>query len=256
MNLLNYKRITAVIVIMMLSVFTISAEGSIKVLATNSWTAAFVNAAGGSAEQLAPSSMEHPPEYELKPSDVKSVRDADLLVYAGYEVLMKTVFDSFGKPEDQLVQIATSYSPAAFEETVLAIAQKLGTVSKAKQNIAEYKHEIAEAKDKLKAAGLFGVPVLVQFHQQPLAETLGFDILAVFGPQPLEVRQLARLGQMKPALIIDNAHNPAASPIEEILGMDAVRLVNFPGFTNDDGSVTPDTLIEVMKYNVNRLITE
>ena len=74
--------------VVLISVFSIHAESGITILATNSWTAAFakmagVDSAGMIIQQLAPADMEHPPEYELKPSDVKIIRDADLLIYAG-----------------------------------------------------------------------------------------------------------------------------------------------------------------------------
>lgn len=256
MGLLNNKKIYSFIIIILLSIFTLSAENQIKVLATNSWTAAFVQAAGGNAQQLAPSIMEHPPEYELRPSDVKKVRDADLLVFAGYEILMKTVFDSFDKADEQMVKIMTSYSPVMFEKSVLAIAQRLGTTAEAHHNIAAYKQAIVEARLKLKNAGLLGSQIIVQFHQKPLAAALGFDILGVFGPQPLEVRQIADFGKMKPKFIIDNAHNPMATPLIEILDVEAVELVNFPGFPNSDGTIYPDTLVGVMNYNVNKLLQQ
>jgi hypothetical protein len=254
MNLLNIKKITTITIILIISIFSLAADDSVNILATNAWTAAFVEMAGGGVDQLAPSSMEHPPEYELKPSDVKKVRDADILVFAGYEVLMKTVFESFNKPEEQMVKIMTSYSPVMLEKSVMAIAEKLGTVPEARRNIADYKTAISGARAALKAAGLYGVPVLVQFHQKPLAMALGFEILGVFGPQPLEVRQIAELGKTEPVLIIDNAHNPMAAPLEEILGIKAVELVNFPGFLNEDGTTTPATLPGVMKSNVNKLL--
>lgn len=241
-------------ILILAAVSPLAAQNGFNVLATNSWTAAFVDMAGGSAVYLAPAEMEHPPEYELLPSDVRKVRDADLLVYAGYEVLMKTVFDSFNKPEDTMIKIMTSYSPVILEKSVLAIAEKLGTTGEAKRNITNYKSKIAEGREALKEAGLFGSPVLVQFHQKPLAQALGFEILGVFGPQPLEVRQIAEMGRLKPAFIIDNAHSPLASPLEEILGLDAVDLINFPGYRNADGSVCPDTLTGVLDYNLNKLI--
>ena len=243
---------------LMLSAFSLEADNHKNILATNSWTAAFVKmagaeAAGYSIEQLAPSIMEHPPEYELKPSDVRKVRDADILVYAGYEVLMRTVFDSFDKPSEQMVKIMTSYSPAILENSVLEIAEKLGTVSQAKQNIADYKREIAFSRQRLKDTGLFGAPILVHFHQKPLAQALGFEILGVFGPQPLEVRQIAELGKTKPVLIIDNIHNPMAAPLEEILDVGVVELVNFPGGSDDSGIVS-ETLTGVLDYNISELL--
>ena len=237
----------------MLLILTTAAAAD-DVLATNSWTAAFVEMSGGEAVQLAPSSMTHPPEYELKPSDVKKVRDADYLVYAGYEVLMKTVFYSFGKPEETLIKIFTSYSPEVLEKSVLLIAERLGTTAEAELRIAEYNDRISAARGQLKAAGLFGQPVLVHFHQKPLADALGFEIKGVFGPQPLEVKQIAEMAKADVTLIFDNAHNPMAAPLEEILAIDAVELVNFPGFPLEDGSTVPETLTEVMEYNVNKML--
>lgn len=230
------------------------AQDARAVLATNSWTAAFVAMAGGEAEHLAPSNMEHPPEYELKPSDVRKVRDADLLVYAGYEVLMKTVFENFSKPEEQMVRITTSYAPPVLEQSVLAVAEKLGTRPAAEQNIADYRREIAFTRQRLKDSGLFGLPVIVQFHQKPLVQALGFEIIGVFGPQPLEVRQIAELGRTEPALIIDNAHNPMGAPLEEILNVRRLELVNFPGFPLENGLYTPMTLTGVLKFNAGRLL--
>ncbi|MDC7226770.1 MAG: zinc ABC transporter substrate-binding protein [Spirochaetales bacterium] len=259
MNTLKSKSKIIFLILILIAVYPLSADEKIEVLATNSWTAAYVKmATAGSAdytvEQLAPSSMEHPPEYELKPSDVKNVRDADLLVYAGYEVLMKTVFDSFRKPEDKMVKIMTSYAPTVLEQSVLAIAQKLGTVSLAEENISEYKREIAYSRQRLKDSGLFGKPVLVHFHQQPLVQALGFEILGVFGPQPLEVRQIAELGRTEPFLIIDNAHNPMAAPLVEITGANLVELINFPGFPLQNGDPAPDTLSGVVRFNAEKLL--
>ena len=254
MNFYNLKKTILILIILSTILFSSFADGYNDVLATNSWTAAFVEMAGGRAGQLAPVNMEHPPEYELRPSDIRKIRAADLLVFAGYEVLMETVFDSFSKPEEQMVQIITSYAPPMLEKSVLAIADKLGTTTQAERNIAAYKGEIAAARERLKDAGLFGVPVLVQFHQKPLALALGFEILGEFGPQPLEVRQIAELGKMNPILIIDNAHNPMASPLTEILDVDVVELVNFPGYPNEDGTYTPGSLTGMLNRNVEEIL--
>lgn len=233
--------------------FPLSAESGIKIVTTNSWTAAFVSASGSGSEQIASSEMQHPPEYELKPSDVIKIRDAGLLVYAGYEVMMKTVFESLKKPENQLLRIETGYTPEIVEKSVNAIAEKTGNSDTGKKFIASYKNDFASAVEELKKSGLYGAPVLVQFHFRQLAEALGFEILAVFGPAPLGVSQIAEFGRLKPALIIDNAHNPLASPLAEITGARITELVNFPGFTDKDGTVTPDSLKGMLSYNIGKL---
>lgn len=250
---MSNKLFSFIFLIVLLFSASFPAAAEDRITATNSWTKAFVSAAGAEAEQIASANMKHPPEYELKPSDVIKINKSDLLVYAGYEVMMKTVFDSFKIPENKLVKINTSYDPAVLEESVMKIASKTGTAQNALKNIAEYKKEFNSAVDKLKEAGLYGKPVIVQFHLRPLIKALGFKILGVIGPAPLEVSKIAEMGKLKPELIIDNAHNPAAGPITEITGVRTIELINFPSYPNDDGTVSPESLIGVLKYDVNKL---
>lgn len=249
------SRIILPVLLLMLSPLTgLNAQNSPTVLATNAWTAAFVRMAGGQADLLAPADMVHPPEYELKTSDVIKIRDADFLVFAGYEVLMKTVFESFKKPEDQMIQITTSYDPGILEQSVMAIAEKTGTVSTARRNIEKYRELISHAQDQLKEAGLYGRNVLVNFYQLPLARALGFNILGVFGPQPLKPGDISKLARLSPDLILDNIHNPMAAPLEEILGKKAILLINFPGFPLGKGLSAPDDLSGIVGCNLKEIL--
>lgn len=226
-----------------------------SVLATNAWTAAFASAAGaGSVSQLAPSEMSHPPEYELRPSDVRKVRDADVLVFAGYEVLMKTVMSELGAAEEKMVKIMTSYHPAAMERSLNAIAAKAGDPAAAAAYMTDYRAALESIRDRLKSEGLFGAEILVHFHQKPLAEALGFNILGVFGPAPLKASDLGKFGGMAPKLILDNCHNPLAAPLAELSGAPVVELANFPGGTDGDGKRIPSDLKGVALYNGERIL--
>jgi len=241
--------------ILFLSVLgTVFAQTDPKILATNTWTAAYVQMAGGEAQLLAPADMAHPPEYELKVSDVQKIQEADYLVYAGYEVLMKTVFESFQKPKDACIQIETSYDPQAVETSVLKLAEKMNTLPEARKNLAAYKAYLQKAQDELKAAGLYGKKVLVSFHQQALAKALGFEILGVFGPQALSSGDLSRLAKVKPDLIIDNIHSLQAAPFEEIFALKAINLANFPLYTFSDGTKVPEGLLQVLEFNVKKIL--
>ena len=220
-----------------------------NVLATNAWTAAFAEAAGvKSVSQLAPSEMTHPPEYELRPSDVRKVRDADVLVFAGYEVLMKTVMGELGASEEKMVKIMTSYNPVVLEKSLMLIAGKAGDPAAVKAFMEEYRSELESLRGKLKSRGLFGAEILVHFHQKPLAEALGFKVLGVFGPGPLKASEIAKFGSMKPVLILDNGHNPQAAPLAELSGAPVAELVNFPG-----GKI-PSDLKGVAAYNGDRIL--
>jgi len=250
------KKLILFVSVLMLSILSgLAAQDRPTVLATNAWTAAFVEMAGGEAEMLAPANMVHPPEYELKISDVVKIREADFLVYGGYEVLMKTVFESFEKPEDTMIQIMTSYAPETVERSVMTIAEKIGTEGKARENIEAYKAFISEGRNRLKEAGLFGKEVVANFHQRPLIQALGFNVLGVFGPQPLTPGTISELGKLRPDLILDNIHNPMAAPLEEILGKEALVLINFPGFPLENGKRTPTDLPSVALYNLEEILS-
>lgn len=251
------KIIWAAVLVLCFTVQPLFAEGGLRVLATNSWTAAYAKAAGvEDVEVLAPSDMVHPPEYELLPTDVKKVNEADLLIYAGYEVLMKSVFESFDKPEEELVKIQTGFDPELIRVAVMTIAGRTGTCSAALESLEEIDGFFESTRAALRDRGLYGAPVLVHFHQQLLAEALGFEILGIFGPMPMEVGQLRKLGGLDPRFIIDNAHNPIAAPLTEITGAPAAELINFPGLYNRGESGDSMSLIGVLKYNRSQLLAD
>lgn len=243
----------ALIMIFTVPLYLTAASGK-SFVATNSWTAAYAKAAGvKNIIQLAPSEMVHPPEYELKPSDVIKIKNADYLVFAGYEVLMKTVFKNFKKPKESMIKIFTGYNPSLMKKSIRAIAAKAGTRKQSEKSISEIDNFFKDAKKALKKKGIYGKPVIVHFHQRPFAEALGFKVSGVFGPGPLKAKQIASLSKKQAVLIIDNAHNPMASPIAEIKKLKTVELVNFPGFKSKSEAV-PSTLIGVMNYNLKQLI--
>ncbi len=250
------SRILVILSVLILPLSQISAQDASGILATNSWTAAFVEMAGGTAEQLAPSAMEHPPEYELKPSDIIKVRGAEIFVYAGYEVLMKTVFESFNKSPDQLLQITTSYAPGVLSKSVLSIAEKIGTAEKAQKNISLYEEQLNSIREQLKAAGLYGKDVIVNFHQEPLIAALGFNIIGTFGPQPLSAGKIMELGKLDPVLIIDNVHNPMAAPLKEVLKKPVIVLLNFPGSSVNKEAEATVSLTDVLLYNGKKLLKQ
>lgn len=229
--------------------FSLNSSENIKIVATNSWTAAFAQMAGVIPDQLAPSEMQHPPEYDLKPSDVIKIKNADFLIFAGYENLMKTVFQSFNKDEEKLIKIKTSYVPKVLEESVLKIAANSQSVEVAEKNVSQYKNEFEKSINLINESGLYGSEVIVHFHLKSLIEALGFKVIGVFGPTPLEARQIKDMVDLSPDLIIDNYHNPLGKPLAEITKKRRIELKNFPD-KNVINKKDTLTLINVLKDNV------
>jgi zinc transport system substrate-binding protein len=217
----------------------------VSVLATTSWTAAFARAAGLSEIRiLAPYEMTHPSEYELKPSDLQAVAEAELIIYAGYEIMVQRLKAAVGRSEAKLLQIGTDYSLATLRESIGKIAAINKTESFAQKSISEIAEMYEDWWEELRKAGVSGSPVLVHVFQKPLAEELGFEVKGVFGPRPLEARQIATLSENSVSLIIDNNHNPVAMPLRETLDeIPYVSFINFPA-SKDSGA-----LLDVLRSN-------
>jgi zinc transport system substrate-binding protein len=224
-------------------------KNNITVVATNSWTGAFARAAGAkNVVILAPIEMEHPSEYELRVADIPLIVHARLIIYAGYETMVKRLQSGMDLKKEVLLKIETDYSMATIEKSVMEIAQHLGTEKEAIQNIDSIRHLMVEAKLHLDKSGLNSTPVLVNFFQQSFAKEMGFDIAGVFGPAALEAGDLNRMAKARSGLILDNEHNPVGLPLKTVrTGTAYKKLLNFPGMHQTV------TLQDVIKYNIQQI---
>lgn len=222
----------------------------VQVLATNSWTAAYVRLAGFEEVQvLAPAAMQHPTEYELNIEDIRKIRQARLIVNAGYEVMMDRVRTGLDVEQERLITIKTGYSMEAINRSVMAIADRLGTQDEARHNLEALAVVFENARQEIRSAGLDESKYLVQHFLQPLAEELDLEITGVFGPGHLEAFNIRELMQQPFDIILDNAHNPVAKPLEASSeGVDVVYLLNFPGMHGTR------SLEDVVRYNTRQIL--
>ncbi len=227
----------------------LGAQSSLRVVATNSWTAAFAAAAGATnIVTLAPTDLRHPAEYELKPSDVEAIKGADLIVYSGFEVMAKKLGDAAGSQSIRMLKIDADYTRPVLEASIMAIATALGTAEQGRLSIVELEAFLDSWKKELAGAGLAGAPIVVHVFQQPLMAELGFTTAGVFGPGPLEAAQIAKLSPLAAKLIVDNWHNEAGGPLKETMkSAGYASLINFPGA---DGT---RSLMDVLSDDRNRL---
>jgi len=138
----NYIRMKHNLFILLLSCCFLSCVGKLAqpngVIATTSWTAAYAVAAGATnVTVLAPYEMVHPSEYELRPGDIGRLTTSNMIVYAGYEVMIDQIKSGLKIPEEKMVKISTSYNFAEIEASVMLIAKRLGTAPIAKKNLEE-----------------------------------------------------------------------------------------------------------------------
>ena len=240
-------------IFLMLLMFIVSCSEPVKndsmVVVTNSWTAAFAKTAGAkNIVVLAPFEMVHPSEYELRAADIPLIVHARIIIYAGYETMVKRLQSGINLKEEVLVKIDTDYSMATIEKSVMEIARRLGTEKMALQNLDSIRHLITDGRAQFDKSGLNSTPVLVNFFQQSIVKEMGFDVAAVFGPGSLEAADIDRLAKLRYGMIVDNIHNPVGKPLMNInSGVGYRQLLNFPG------SHQTKDLQDVIRFNILQL---
>jgi zinc transport system substrate-binding protein len=226
-----------------------AAAAPLRVVASTSWTAAFVRAAGISEVRvLAPFDLRHPSDYVAKPSDLLAVRDADVVVYAGYEGMAARLVEAADGSRAQLAKIDTRNDPATVAASLALLGDLFGTRTTADAYAARVAEFIAGWREELRAAGLAGAPVVTHQFQRPLAEALGFTVPGTFGPAPLEAARIAALARLAPRLLVDTWHNEAGRPLAEALP--AAPFVSWLNFPVDPGR---PGLLDVLVENRSRL---
>jgi len=225
-------------------------QEKMKVVVTSSWTAAYAQMAGVYDYQvLAPSTMQHPSEYELQIEDIKKLSNADLIICGGYENMMEKIRKGLKIESDRILQVKTDYNLEHINQSVRAIAEKSGSINQAQKNLEKIKSIFEQSRTTLKEAGILDVPVISQFFLRTLSEELGLKVTGVYGPRQLEAFDIKELMELDFKLILDNAHNPSAQPLAESRKNARIAyLINFPGMGNTK------TVEDVIKYNVDMIL--
>jgi len=223
-----------------------------EVIATTSWTAAYALAAGATnVSVLAPSEMVHPSEYELRPTDISRLSKANLIVYAGYEVMVDQIKSGLKIPDGKMLKISTSYNYNEIEESVMQIAKRLGTEQAAIKNLDEIKQLFLNGRIEVQKRGLDKEKILVHFFQESFARDLGINPTMIFGPAPPEPKEILEMAQTKAVLILDNIHNPVGGAAKDILqNADYKLLLNFPGLNKTR------TIADVIRYNIDQIVSK
>lgn len=204
---------------------------AVKVVASTSWVAAYAKMAGATdVTFIAPNNVQHPPDYDPKPSDLAAVADADVILLAGFEGFAQRLKDAAGSSAKVDV-VATDYDPAKLGPEVMRLAGVLGTdMAVAEKNVAAYKVVYEKASADVKAE-LAGKPqtVVAQAFAAGWAVFAGYTPVGTYGPMPATPSQVADLVKMKPTVVFENVHMGGGTEIASAAGAKKIDLVNFPG---------------------------
>jgi zinc transport system substrate-binding protein len=247
------KKVLAVFLVFASLSFTALTAQSTGYMATTRWVAAIAELAGiGQVENFAPSDMTHPPEYELKPSDILKLSKAKVVFAAGYEgKMVKKINDTLASGGSfKVITVNTDNSPESLKTEAEKIAKEFGTMDACEKNLKAFNDEIDDARAELKSKGLFGATALVHGYQTSLAKAFGFEIVGTFGSAAATPEQIAQAKKLKPVIIIDNYHNMVGKPLVEVSSASRyASFLNFPGLFGTS------SIVDIVKYNAKQILS-
>ena len=217
------------------------------VVATTSLTAAIAKAAGAKqVSVLTPPGQKHPPEYDLKPSDLLKIEGAGVVVYAGYEKMVSRLLEAAKNKGIQAIQISTETSP----ENLIAQARKISKILKSEkeQEAWEQRFVAALAALQKELSPFAGKRAVAHHFAQPFAKWAGLSVVQVIRPGELTPKVIAEAAGQAPDVVVDILHFPVAKVIAENARCRYVQVINFPGI---DGT---SSLEDIFRYNSRELI--
>ncbi|WP_329430603.1 zinc ABC transporter substrate-binding protein [Streptosporangium sp. NBC_01495] len=204
-------------------------EGGLKVVAASTWEAGFAKAAGATdITVIVPPGVHHAADYDPKPSDLATVAEADVVLYAAFEGFAGRLKEAAGSGA-KLIEVSLDNAPDKVKAEVRRLGGEFGTARAAEAWTAAFDTEYAALKEKVTAATGGTAPVIVsQAFVAWAADLAGTRPAGVFGPQPPTAGQISELAAKKPRLVLDNSAMPGGDALS---GVRAERVVidNFPG---------------------------
>ncbi len=207
-----------------------SATDTLSIVASTSWVGAFAKLAGvTNITVIAPSNLQHPPDYDPKPSDLQAIGDADYVLLAGFEGFAVRMQEAVGGDSNKVITVATENSPEAIRKEVTRLADIFGTQEVAAQNLDAFENAYSTLSRDVQAQ-LNGTSAVVvnQLFVTPWVFFAGYTPAGMYGPMPMTTEELKTLTDLKPTVIFENAHMPAGQALAEATGATVVSIVNFP----------------------------
>ncbi|MET7905452.1 zinc ABC transporter substrate-binding protein [Streptomyces sp. NPDC005355] len=204
--------------------------GAPVVVATTTWEGALAKAAGAKdVKIIVPSSVQHAPDYDPKPSDLAAVAGADFVLYASFEPYAKKIKDAAGSSA-KMVEMNLDNDVATTSADVTRLGKLFGTQDAATKWNASFKSEYGTLQKELKAAwpGGKAPAVVAQVFSAWSAKMAGAELRGTYGPQAVTAKQLAGLETKKPAFVLDNVHMTTGTVLPDS-GARQVEIVNYPG---------------------------
>jgi ABC-type Mn2+/Zn2+ transport system permease subunit len=227
--------------------FSLPASAQETVVASTSLAGAIAKAAGAKEVRVVVSSeMRHPPEYDLKPSDLLILEGAKVVVYGGYERMVSKLLEASKNKNILAIQINTDTSP----ENLISQARKISGILKTeKEEKAWEERFIGRLKELQKKIGPYsGKRAVVHKFAQPFAQWAGLQVVQIVSPGELTPKVIGDSISKNPDLVVDIYHVPVAQAIAENAKCKYIQVINFPGADHTQ------SLEDLFDYNAAQLI--
>jgi zinc transport system substrate-binding protein len=217
------------------------------VVASTSLAGAIARAAGAKdIRVLTPSETKHPPEYELKPSDLLKLEGANVVIYGGYERMVERLVDASRNKNLVAIKIDTTTSPDNLIAQTKKVAAALHTEKE--QQIWEKGFIAKLGILKTRLASLAGKPAIVHLHAKPFVQWAGLSEVQVVPPGELSLKAVANAVAKQPEIVIDILHMPAGKVIADNARCRYTQVINFPAVQETV------TLEDVFEFNTTQLM--
>jgi len=217
------------------------------VVASTSLVGAIAKAAGAKEVRIiSPAEMRHPPEYDLRPSDILKFEGADIVIYGGYERMTQKLLETSKNRNILAIQIDTETSPENLIHQVRKISKILRTEKEAKAWEVGFIDRLNFLKKKISFTS--GKKAVVHRFAQSFSKWAGLHLVQIISPGELTPKVIADAVAQKPELVVDILHFPNAKVIAENAKCKYIQVINFPGIKNTD------TLDDLFEHNSTQLL--
>jgi zinc transport system substrate-binding protein len=217
------------------------------IVASTSLTGAIAKAAGAKEVRvITPGEMRHPPEYDLRPSDLLKFEGADIVVYGGYERMVQKLLETSKNRNISAIQIDTETSPENLMNQVRKISKILGTEKERQVWEESFIERLKLLQKKISACS--ESKTVVHRFAQPFARWAGLHVVQIISPGELTPKVIADAIVQKPEIVVDIFHFPIAKVIAENAKCRYFQIINFPGAENTK------TIEDIFEYNCTQLL--
>jgi zinc transport system substrate-binding protein len=217
------------------------------IVASTSLTAALAKAAGATdVRVLTPPDVKHPPEYELRPSDLAKLDGATAVVFAGYERMVQRLAETSKGKSIALIQVDTTTSP----ENMIAQARKIAAAIRTEKEEQTWEKAFQEKLTTLKTrmAPFAGKKAIVHLHAQPFVKWAGISVVQVFMPGEQSMKAVTDAIAKQPDIVVDILHMPVARNIADNAHCRYAAVINFPGVEK------AATIDDIFEFNAEQIV--